>query len=248
MIRRLVAVALSTLALTATAVALPSTAAAATPRPVIVVAGTFGPAFFYEPLAARLRADGHQVAIFQLTGLGTADIRTSARDLNRFADDFRSRVGAAKIDLVAHSQGGLVARQYLKNEGGASEVGALVNLAAPNYGTVVATIANFFGGGNCLTIVACQQMKVGSSFLNELNAGDDTVGSVRYTNFYTLLDELVQPVGNAKMNDGATNVLIQSQCPLRLVAHVGMSLDGTVYDGIRDTLRGETVRLNCFAI
>ncbi len=222
--------------------------ASAAPRPVVVVAGTFGPAFFYEPLAARLRADGRQVAIFQLTGLGTADIRTSARDLNRFVDDFRGRTGASSVDLVAHSQGGLVARQYIKNEGGAGEVGALVNLAAPNKGTVVANIADFFGGGNCLQIVSCQQMRVGSSFLDSLNAGDDTVGAVRYTNLFTALDELVQPVWNAAMDDGAENVLVQRQCPLRAVAHVGMALDGTVYDGVRDALRGEPVRLNCFAL
>ncbi|MFC5287351.1 esterase/lipase family protein [Actinokineospora guangxiensis] len=224
------------------------TASAAAPRPVVVVAGTFGPAFFYEPLAARLRGDGRQVAIFQLTGLGTADIRTSARDLDRFVDSFRGRTGASSVDLVAHSQGGLVARQYIKNEGGSGEVGTLVNLAAPNYGTVVANVADFFGGGNCLQIVACQQMKVGSSFLGALNAGDDTVGSVRYVNLFTVLDELVQPVWNAAMGDGAENVLVQNQCPLRAVAHVGMALDGTVYDGVRDALGGQAVRLNCFAL
>ncbi|MFJ8967017.1 esterase/lipase family protein [Lentzea sp. NPDC102401] len=217
------------------------------PRAVIVVAGTFGPAFFYEPLAKRLRADGYSVGIFQLTALGTADIRTSARDLDRFSDDFRARTGASSVALVAHSQGGLVARQYIRS-GGAAEVSALVNLAAPNYGTIVATIANFFGGGNCLRIVACQQMKVGSSFLNDLNAGPDTIGSVRYTNLYTVLDELVRPVDNARMNDGATNVLVQSQCPLRTVAHVGMAFDGTVYDGVQDALLGKPVQLNCFAL
>ncbi|MGQ0837646.1 lipase family alpha/beta hydrolase [Actinokineospora sp.] len=234
--------------MTAGAVTVPATAAAAAPTPVVIVAGTFGPAFFYEPLAARLRADGHRVAIFQLTALGTVDIRTTARNLNSFADGFRSSIGASKVDLIAHSQGGLVARQYIKFEGGANEVGALINMAAPNYGTVVATIADFFGGGNCLTIVACQQMKVGSSFLNTLNAGDDTVGSVRYTNFYTLLDELVRPVGNAAMNDGATNVLTQSQCPFRVIDHINMPLDGTVYSGIRDALARAPISLNCFAL
>lgn len=249
MIRRLVGALVATAtALTIGAVAVPATAAAAAPRPVVVVAGTFGPAFFYEPLAARLRADGHQVAIFQLTSLGTVDIRTTARNLDRFVGDFRARTGAAKVDLVAHSQGGLVARQYIKNEGGAAEVANLVNLATPNYGTVVANIADFFGGGNCIGIVACQQMQVNSSFLNDLNAGDDTIGSVRYTNLYTVYDELVQPVGNAKMNDGATNVLVQSHCPARWVAHVGMALDGTVYDGVADALSGAPVRLNCFAV
>ncbi|HET9140366.1 esterase/lipase family protein [Actinophytocola sp.] len=223
-------------------------AAAAAPDPVIIVNGTFGPAFFYEPLAARLRHDGYRVAIFELTNLGTGDIANTARDLNAFADRVRAQTGAARVDLVAHSQGGLVARQYIKFLGGSSEVDSLVSLGAPHYGTVVANIAAFFGLGNCLGVVACQQMAAGSAFLNNLNAGDDTIGSVRYTNLYTALDELVQPVHNAALADGATNVLIQSQCPLRIVEHVGLALDGTVYSGITDALRGARITLNCLAL
>jgi triacylglycerol lipase len=91
-------------------------------------------------------------------------------------------------------------------------------------------------------------MAVGSTFLANLNAGDDTIGAVRYTNLYTALDELVRPVGNAALRDGATNVLIQSQCPLRIVEHVGLALDGTVYSGIQDALAGTRITLNCLAV
>ncbi|USX54411.1 alpha/beta fold hydrolase [Lentzea sp. HUAS12] len=246
MVRRISAVCISSLVVACAISALPATATAATERPVVVVAGTFGPAFFYEPLAGRLRADGRRVAVFQLTGLGTADIRVSARDLDRFVDDVRAAAGASQVDLVAHSQGGLVARQYIKNEGGAREVANLVNLSAPNRGTVVANIADFFGGGDCLRIVACQQMKVGSTFLEGLNAGDDTVGAVRYTNLYTGFDALVRPIDNARMSDGATNVLVQSQCPYRAVVHLGMPFDGAVYSGVQDALQGRQITLDCF--
>jgi len=223
-------------------------AVAATSDPVIIVNGTFGPAFFYEPLAARLRHDGYQVFIFELTNLGTGDIASTARDLKTFADGVRAQTGAAKVDLVGHSQGGLVARQYVKFLGGSSTVDSLVSIGAPHYGTAVANIADFFGAGNCLGIVACQQMAVGSDFLNALNAGDDTIGSVRYTNLYTIYDELVRPVDNAALRDGATNVLIQSQCPFRVLGHIGLALDGTAYDGIHDALRGARIDLNCLAV
>jgi len=234
-------------ALTALTVA-PAVAEAAEPDPVVIVNGTFGPAFFYEPLAARLRADGNEVHIFELTNLGTGDIAATAQDLARFVDGVRAATGAATVDLVGHSQGGLVARQYVKYLGGADTVDSLISLGTPHYGTAVANIADFFGGGDCLGVVACRQMAVGSDFVNELNAGDDTVGSVRYTNLYTALDELVRPVANAALRDGATNVLIQSQCPLRVVEHVGLALDGTVYDGVHDALLGRPVQLNCFAV
>lgn len=223
-------------------------AAAVTRDPVIIVAGTFSPAFANEPLAARLRADGYDVHIFELPTLGAQDIRTTAAALDAFADDVRSRTGAARVDLVGHSQGGLVARTYVKDLGGASEVDSVVTLGTPNRGTYVANLVGFLGLGNCLAVIACQQMSIGSSYLADLNAGGDAVDGVRFTTFRTLNDELVRPVGNATLRDGAVNVLVQSQCWLRPVGHVGLILDGAVYSGIRQALEGRTtIRLDCFA-
>lgn len=247
-LRRTLLSSLSALVCSLTALTLVPAATAAEPEPVVIVNGTFAPAFFYEPLAGRLRADGDQAFIFQLPDLGAGDIANSARELDAFVDGVLNQTGAAKVDLVGHSQGGLVARQYVRFEGGESTVDSLVSLGSPHYGTAVASILNFFGAGKCLGVVACQQMAVGSDFVNTLNAGDDTVGDVRYTNLYTVYDELVRPVDNASLRDGATNVLIQSQCPVRFVEHVGLALDGTTYDGVRDALRGQPVRLDCWAV
>ncbi len=92
-------------------------------------------------------------------------------------------------------------------------------------------------------------MAIGSDYLAALNAGDDTIGAVRYTTFRTAQDELVRPVDNATLFDGAVNVRIQDQCWARLVGHVGLILDGTVYSGIRQALGGSTaIRLNCWAL
>lgn len=223
-------------------------AGAATADPVIIVAGTFSPALANEPLAARLRADGYRVWIFELPALGTGDIAASARSLNTFADSVRAQTGAAKVDLIGHSQGGLVARQYVKVNGGAAEVDSLISLGAPHYGTYVANLVSFLAFGNCIGVVACEQMTMGSTFLNNLNAGDDTIGSVRYTNIYTAFDELVRPVTNATLQDGATNVKVQSKCWARTVGHLGLILDGTVYSGVRQALQGQAINLNCWAV
>jgi triacylglycerol lipase len=67
-------------------------------------------------------------------------------------------------------------------------------------------------------------------------------------NYFTSLDELVRPVRNAELADGATNVLIQSQCPVRVVEHVGLALDGTVYSGIIQALDDKPIHLDCWAV
>jgi triacylglycerol esterase/lipase EstA (alpha/beta hydrolase family) len=217
-------------------------------RTVIVVGGLSGIAAVYEPLAARLRADGYRVWIYQLPDLGLGDIPTSARALATYVGQVRAATGAATVDVVAHSEGGLVSRYYLKRLDGTGSVGRYVSLGSPQYGTYVANLVAFLGLGSCVGIVACQQMTIGSAFLTDLNSGDDTPGTVRYTAVRTLQDELVRPVGNASLSDGATNVLIQSACPLRLVGHLGLVLDGTVYSIVRGALADAPVRPSCFAL
>ncbi|MBO4210720.1 esterase/lipase family protein, partial [Micromonospora echinofusca] len=217
-------------------------------NPVIVVGGLSGVAIAYEPLAARLRGAGYRTFIYQLPNLGLGDIADSARAFSSFVGQVRATTGAAKVDLVAHSEGGLVSRYLLKYLGGTASVERYVSLGTPHYGTYVANIVEFLGLGSCLEIVACQQMTIGSAFLNDLNSGDDTVGAVRYTTVRTLQDELVRPTQNATMADGATNVLIQSYCPLRLVGHLGLVLDGTTWTVIHNALTDSPIRPNCFAI
>ncbi|MFG1777387.1 lipase family alpha/beta hydrolase [Micromonospora sp. NPDC049048] len=230
----------------ATAAATTNTANAG--NPVIVVGGLTGISIAYEPIAARLRADGHQVFIYQLPGLGFGDIRDSARDFSGFVDRIRAATGASRVDVVGHSEGGLVSRWYIKFLGGTEAVGRYVSLGSPQQGTYLANILNVVGLNNCAGVVACRQMSIGSDFLTELNAGDDTPGAVRWTTVRSWQDELVRPVDNATLADGAANVLIQSACPLRVVGHLGLVLDGTTYTVVRQALRGETINPDCLAV
>jgi hypothetical protein len=99
-------------------------------------------------------------------------------------------------------------------------------------------------------VIACQQMAIGSSFLANLNAGDDTIGNVDYTNIASAFDEIVTPYWNAFLNNDGNNhnVLIQAPCFLRVVDHIGLPLDGSVYSGIQDALAHRPISLNCFAL
>lgn len=211
-------------------------------KPVIIVAGTLQPAGTYDRLATRLRSEGYDVRIFELPNLGRGDIALSADALATFAERYRLETGADKVDIVAHSQGGLVARQYVKFDAGADHVRNLISLGSPNHGTLAAWATTLIGADED-GFVAGAQMSPGSDFLTQLNEGDDTIGDVRYTSFYTDTDAVVFPATTAKLADGATNIRIQDQLPDSQVGHNGMPFDPAVQNGILDALRGEPVEL-----
>jgi triacylglycerol lipase len=224
------------------------------PDPVIVVAGTGAsepavPTLDLTLLVDRLAADGYAPFVFYLPGQGLGDIGETAAAFAPFVDQVLAQTGASRVDLIGHSQGGLVARYYIKFLGGAPEVDSFVGLAVPHHGTQLANLASLHGLVDCLGYPFCQQVVTGSSWLDALNGDDDTFGAVRYTNFATTLDLIVVPYTNSfQRSPGAVNVTIQQRCPLRVVEHLTIALDGTTYSGIQDALAGRPVTLNCLAL
>ena len=108
---------------------------------------------------------------------GVGDIPSSAGQLSSFVNRVLSATGASKVDLVGHSQGGMMPRSYLKFLGGAAKVRTLVGLAPSNHATTLDglfTLAGYFPGADAfvgLLCPACSQQTAGSSFLSQLNSG-----------------------------------------------------------------------------
>ena len=91
--------------------------------------------------------------------------------------------------------GSLNSRWYIKFLGGEAKVDDWVSLGGPNHGT---ESANF-----CFS-TSCVEMRVGSKFLSELNAGDETPGAVNYGTWWSPCDEIINPDSSVALT-GATN-------------------------------------------
>jgi triacylglycerol esterase/lipase EstA (alpha/beta hydrolase family) len=211
------------------------------PYPVILVHGTFeNMADNWNALSPLLYDNGYCVFAFNYgsyDGSGaagiyaTGDIAASAQQLSSFVDEVLGETGATKVDLVGHSQGGMMPRYYLKFLGGASYVNTLVGLAPSNHGTSldgIFTLSNYLPGSNAFLAdcPACQEQDAGSAFLNNLNAGGDTVPGVNYTVIESKNDEVVTPYTSAFLSGpNVTNVTLQDQCPLDQGEHLSMAYD-----------------------
>jgi triacylglycerol esterase/lipase EstA (alpha/beta hydrolase family) len=218
---------------------------AAHPRPVVLVHGTFADmSNSWQAISPLLKNNGY--CVFALNygdyngsgavGVyGVDDIPTSAGELNAFVDKVLAATGAAEADLVGHSQGGMMPRYYLKYLGGAAEVNALIGLSPSNHGTTLDglfVLSNFFPGANQFTgalCPACEQQRVDSAFITNLNSGGETVPGVAYTVIQTRYDQVVTPYTSAFLSgSNVKNILLQNQCILDFGDHLSMPYDHIV--------------------
>jgi triacylglycerol esterase/lipase EstA (alpha/beta hydrolase family) len=216
---------------------------AAHPYPVVLVNGTGEDmADGFSALSPLLADNGYCVFAANFGGSpgnllqGTGDITQSAAELASFVSQVLATTGAAKVDLVGHSQGGMMPRYYLKFLGGAPKVQTLVGLAPSNHGTTLdglatletelATVLPGISSALGRACQACAQQIAGSSFMTSLNAGGDTVAGPTYTVIETRNDEIVTPYTSAFLSGpNVTNIVLQNVCPLDQTDHIGIADD-----------------------
>jgi triacylglycerol lipase len=174
------------------------------------------------------------IANFEKDGYAKSELsaysyNTSTSNKTLAETEVKSRVealkkatGATKVDIIAHSMGSLNTRWYIKFvSGGEANVDDWVSLGGPNHGTET---ANF-----CFS-TACTEMRVGSKFLGELNAGDETPGTVNYGTWWSPCDEIINPDSSVSLS-GATNT--KTAC----ISHTALTTDETVYKGVREFVK-----------
>jgi triacylglycerol esterase/lipase EstA (alpha/beta hydrolase family) len=229
---------------------------AAHPRPVVLVHGTFeNMGFNWTTLSPQLKNAGYCVfalnyganlaSLDQRFG-GLADIPASAGELSVFVNKVLSSTGTTKVDIVGHSQGGMMPNYYLKRLGGASKVNTLIGLAPSNHGTTLSGIVGLgqtlglLSGFNTVAMMGAPslaQQEVGSPFITSLFADGDTVAGPRYVVIETTKDAVVTPYTNAFLRGpNVKNITIQDQCPQDGTGHVGMVNDSPTMQNVLNQL------------
>jgi triacylglycerol lipase len=205
------------------------------PFPIVLVYGTFA-ATDWQLVGPSLADRGYCVFTFSYGNLGTGEIGKSAQQLDSFVNRLLARTRARKVSIVGHSEGGLMPRYYVRFLGGAAKVDDLVGLAPSNHGTQSPLGLE----GAALGCTACaQQLAYGSSFLDRLNAGDETPGPVDYTVVETAYDQVVLPYTSAFLNGPAarvTNVALQDRCGSDLSGHLGITTDPVALQWVENAL------------
>jgi pimeloyl-ACP methyl ester carboxylesterase len=132
--------------------------------PVLLIHGYFATRGSLHLLESHLMMRGLIVMSYPLGPINVGDIRDSAGLIARKVESIVAQTGIARLDIVAHSMGGLVGLDYLKRLGGRHRVRRLVMLGTPTQGTwsaLLGLVTAPFG-------LASLQLLPGSPFLREL--------------------------------------------------------------------------------
>ncbi|MFE3192421.1 esterase/lipase family protein [Nocardia sp. NPDC059240] len=191
-----------------------------------------------------------------------APVSESAGQLRDFVAKVRAATGAAKVDIVAHSSGALIANYYLKFLHGGSSVDRAVYLAPVTKGTTAATLIGgldlpgspeglagvlndatnplrdtvFRGVRGALDCLA------GSTVTTELLAGGVTVPEVSYSVLATRGDQVLTPPGVASFIEepGVVNDYFEDLYPRAGVAsHAALPMQPDAAEWVVEQLLSE---------
>jgi triacylglycerol lipase len=194
--------------------------------PIIFVHGFLSDSTIWTSMIGRFRADGwtDRELVNWSYDYSLSNV-VIARQLAAKVDSVLAATGASHVNLVTHSMGSLSARAYVRDQLAGSDtatrVDAIVSLAGTNHGTALAAF--------CAS-VSCQEMRPGSAFLTNLNAGDETWGTPRYATWWSACDEAVVPQTSTVLA-GAENT--QTAC----LGHSEIYRSQAVYEQVREWVR-----------
>jgi triacylglycerol esterase/lipase EstA (alpha/beta hydrolase family) len=224
------------------------------PYPVVLVDGTFAnQRDDFGALAPVLANAGYCVYTFAygappsqfVQSIGS--VPASAQQLAAEVADVKASTGASRVDLVGHSQGGMLAEYYTKLLGGAPDVHALVGLSPSTHGTTeegLLTLAAAIPGANAVLAAGCQacvDQESASPVIKALDTGPIAQPGVATTVIETRDETVVTPVGSSFIEEpGVTDEYVQSFCPFDPVDHVDLPYDQVVLRLVQNALDPST--------
>lgn len=200
---------------------------------VLLIYGFFGTRQIFEVLEKRLRKDGWGVFSLHLGGMfntfNTGGIEELAEQVAHKVDDLCWKHGIPKINIVAHSKGGLIARYYVKKLGGDYWTRKVITLGTPHNGTPMAMLGVATLGMFSKSVWEMMPM---SPFIRNLQKGPYPRNS-KLVSIYSKADRLC-PYPSARLDENrGPNI---KNIDIEDVSHTGLVMRKRVYDVILQEL------------
>ncbi len=232
---------------------------ASRPWPVVLIHGTGSTKGDWQELGTELREDGWAVFAPDFGNRATVVIEESASQIGAYIDVVLQVTGAEQVILVGHSQGGVLARYWMRLLGGAEKVRHLVCLAVPNHGTtmggIVSPVITTKLAENIMNSIVHAwfgpsgfQQITGHPIIEAINEGGDLEDGVSYTCIATRGDTVIQPPetcflqGPEDEPERVRNLWVQDIEPRAVILHRDMPWDWRVRRMVRMALEDVVAR------
>jgi triacylglycerol esterase/lipase EstA (alpha/beta hydrolase family) len=156
--------------------------------------------------------------LYGTTYFSPQTVARSARHLADFVERVCAREDAQRVDIVAHSLGGVVARYYIERLGGARRIGRLVTIGSPHRGTELGKIG---------FVPSARELTKDSPFLGDL--GMPKAG-VAYTSIWSRADAIVVPPESASIAPAGEDRVFDD------LGHLSLLLSPRVVDAVVERL------------
>lgn len=175
--------------------------------PIILLHGLFQNRSCLYWLQYQLHASGYK-RIISINTPPWRELEALTEELAKKIDELRIKWKTDKVILIGHSMGGMIARNYVQNRGGAQYVRGMITLGSPHHGSKLAPFAISPMGKTLLP---------DSEFLHRFNKVK-WPESVAAAAIYTRYDNIVLPAGSAKM-EGAKHIELDGMGHTSLLFH-----------------------------
>lgn len=91
----------------------------------------------FGQIGEELKKDGHRVYVAEIDGFGS--IETNAEQLKRYISSVLEKEKVDKVNIIAHSKGGLDTKYMITNLGMEHAVASLTTLCTPHKGSIIAS-------------------------------------------------------------------------------------------------------------
>ncbi len=188
-------------------------------RPVLLVHGWGQNRASMALLAARLRRDGRATqsinypSVSESMEIKAALVASALRSAAALSDD-------GLVDVVAHSQGGVLVRDAAAGQQCSTILGNVITLGSPHQGTGLAAVVPF---------KSAAQMKRNSRYLERLAAAEEGVAWTHFVSIASTFDAIVFPRECSEYAPGM-NVTVNA------IGHNSLLVAGGVYEVVKENL------------
>jgi len=202
-------------------------------KPVLLIHGWLGNRGALSMLENRLKKEGFPVFSIDLGTFNVDKIQKSAKFIAEKIEKLAEKYRFDRIDVIAHSMGGLIGLYYVKKLNGAKRIQRLICIGTPFGGTKWAYAGMLLGLSTFA--LSLGQMRPGSQFLKELLSGAMPV-ETEIVCLAASEDILVSP--NSALLAQAKNYLLPR-------GHAALVVSEQIYRFLSALLKGEDPMTAC---